>query len=87
MATSWGSVLFDCLLSSVSIEAYALGLLLWYTMNAGNPHGLLEGSITPLEIQASICLSMAALFSGDTGNGGNETSFASGRSGMVTLAS
>ena len=63
------------------------GLLLRYTMNAGKPQGLLEGSMTPLEIQVSICLSMAALFSGDTGNGGSDTSFASGHKGTLTLAS
>ena len=63
------------------------GLLFLYTMNAGNHQGLLEGSITPLEIQVSICLSMAALFSGDTGKGGRETSLASGHKGIFTLAS
>ena len=56
-------------------------------MNAGNPQGLLDGSMTPALIHVSICLSIAALFSGETGNGGSDTSFASGHKGTLTLAS
>ena len=62
-------------------------LLFLCTIIAGDPQGLFEGSITPLEIQVSICLSMAALFSGETEKGGRETSLASGRKGILTLAS
>ena len=55
-------------------------------MKAGKPHGLLEGSITPVEIHVSICSSMAALFSGDTGKGVRETSFAPVHKGIFTSA-
>lgn len=60
------------------------GLLFLYAMNTGAPQGLLEGSITPNWIHASICLSITSRLAGETWNGGIEIGLVLGMSGIST---
>ena len=53
-------------------------------MNTGAPQGLLDSSITPSLIHASICLSITSQLAGDTWKGGMDIGLVLGSKGIST---